>query len=86
MPSSSYGDSEHGRRSEDISCARTVPERYHHSVCASPCVGRGTGSCTEEPSWLVGWKVGVRLLTCQCSVLAGMAIVVFACIKLAAMI
>ena len=50
MPSSSYGDSEHGRRSEDISCARTVPGRNHHSVCASPCVGRGTGSCTEEPS------------------------------------
>ena len=63
------------------SCARTLPGRNHHSVCASPCVGRGTGSRTEEPSWLVRWQVGVTLLTCQCSVLAGMAIVVIAFIK-----
>ena len=49
------------------------------------CVRRraleGELAAAPESRRVVRWQVGVTLLTCQCSVLAGMAIVVIAFIK-----
>ena len=85
VPFGSYGDGEHGRRCEDISCARTVPARNHHSVCVRRRALEG------EPAFALksrrGSSVGRSTSGCRhasaLSVLAGLAIVVTAFIKLA---